>query len=74
MIKHDSMSWFNREDTKAVHSGNIHRAKGRISHVIIRVIVKQGRNESKCACSEKQSKAKASCWIITLTKSSALAG
>lgn len=67
------MSWFNREDTKAINSGNTHRGKGRINHVIVRVIVKQGRNESKCACSEKQSKAKASCQIIILRKSLALA-
>lgn len=61
MIKRHSMSWFNREDTEAVNCSITHRAKGRISDVIIKVIVKQGRNESKCACSEKQSKARASC-------------
>lgn len=38
MIKYHSMSWFNREDTKAVNSSNTHRRKGRINHVIIRVI------------------------------------
>lgn len=58
MIKYHSMSWFNREDTKAINSSNTHRGKGRISHVIVTVIVKQGRNESKCASSEKQSKGK----------------
>lgn len=67
------MGWFNREDTKAIKSSNTHSGKGRINHVIIGVIVKQGRNESKCACSEKQNKAKASCQIIILRKSLVLA-
>lgn len=61
MIKRHSISWFNREETEAVNCSTTHRGKRRISYVIIKVIVKQGRNECKCACSEKQSKTKSSC-------------